>query len=277
MKIRDAALGIYTHMEFGACVTAFLPIIAASHFRHRHDPTLRMPARWAQRVGRASSALTPLWDFTIEGNGPPDISNKPYVVVANHESQADPFLLSCLPWDMRWVVKEELFKIPVVGWAMSLGGEIPLRRGDGHSVRTMLAECERAIEAGISVMIFPEGTLTKSRDTLAFRDGAFDLAIRTKAPVLPVVVAGTDSMLPRHSFWIGRGRAAARILPPIPTAHMTAGDIGTLRDGTRDAMMAALADLRPRYAVPRDHASARPARTSAAARSPDSTAPSMKP
>ena len=248
MGIGDRALGIYTYVEFSACVTALLPVIAASNIRHRADPTLRMPARWAQRVGRAACFLTPLWNFTIEGDAPPDISSKPYVVIANHESQADPFLLACLPWEMRWVVKEELFKIPVVGWAMKLGGEIPLRRGDGISVRSMLAECERAIASGISVMIFPEGTLTKNRELLAFRDGAFDLAIRTKAPVLPVAVAGTESMAPRHSFWLGRGRGVARILPPIPTAHLTAADVGTLRDASRDAIMAALPDLRTRHA-----------------------------
>ncbi|WP_394848487.1 1-acyl-sn-glycerol-3-phosphate acyltransferase [Pendulispora brunnea] len=243
MRIADKALGVYTYVEFGACVTALLPVIAASRLRHRADPTLRMPARWAQRVGRAASFLTPLWRVTIEGDVPPDISSKAYVVVANHESEADPFLLACLPWEMRWVVKEELFKIPVVGWAMNLAGEIPLRRGDGPSVRAMLTECERAIAVGMSVMIFPEGTLTKNRDHLAFRDGAFDLAIRTGAPVLPVAVSGTDAMLPRRSFWIGRGRGTARILEPIPTAHLTPDDVGTLRDRTRDVIVAARTEL----------------------------------
>ena len=60
--------------------------------------------------------------------------------------------------DMRWVAKESLFKQPLSGWAMRLGGVIPLRRGEGDSVRACLAECERAIRGGISVMMFPEGT-----------------------------------------------------------------------------------------------------------------------
>ena len=59
-----------------------------------------------------------------------------YVVVANHESTADPFLLSWLPWDMRWIAKEELFRALLTGWAMRLGGDIPLRRGDGERSRT---------------------------------------------------------------------------------------------------------------------------------------------
>jgi len=201
-----------------------------------------------RRLGRTAGSLTPVWKFTIEGDAPPDISEKAYVVVANHESQADPFLLSWLPWDMRWVAKEELFKPPLVGWAMTFGGDIPLRRGEGSSVRAMMAECERAIAGGISIMMFPEGTRTPNGELLRFRDGAFDLAIRTKVPVLPIAIAGTRQMRPKHSRSIGKAHACAKILPPIPTAHLNASDLGSLRDGSRDAIVAALPELRSRYA-----------------------------
>ena len=66
-----------------------------------------------RRLGRTTSRLTPLWKFEVEGERPADIDTRPYVVVANHESQADPFLLSFLPFDMRWVAKQELFEPPV--------------------------------------------------------------------------------------------------------------------------------------------------------------------
>ena len=130
-----------------------------------------------RRIGRTATRLTPLWKFDIEGERPADIDHRAYVVVANHESQADPFLLSWLPFDMRWVAKEELFRQPLTGWAMRFGGDIPLRRGEGESVREMMEECERALAGGISVMMFPEGTRSKDGDLLPFRDGAFRLAI----------------------------------------------------------------------------------------------------
>lgn len=245
MKHIPAAL--YTYAEFVACVTAFLPVLALSHVRHRGDPTQRRPGRWMRRLGRTSGALTPLWKFRIEGDPPGDIQHKPYVVVANHESVADPFLLSWLPWDMRWVAKEEVFKPPLTGWALRFGGDIPIRRHDGNSVRTMLAECARAIQAGISVMMFPEGTRSNHGELNPFKTGAFTLAIRTGVPVLPVAIAGTRRMRPKGSWWFGKTLAGAKVLPPIPTRGLTEGDAEALATKTRAAIQAELPDMRERY------------------------------
>ncbi len=249
----NAATGLYTYVEFGLCVAAFLPIMAVSRGLHRGDPTQRLPGRWMRRLGKTSSALTPLWKFTVEGDAPADIDHKPYVVVANHESQADPFLLSWLPWDMRWVAKEELFKPPLTGWAMRLSGDIKLRRGEKDSVVAMMKECESALAGGISVMLFPEGTRSKDGNLLPFKNGAFDLAIRAQVPVLPVAIAGTRQMRPKHSKWFGKARACAKILTPVPSAGLGADDVATLRDRTRDTIAAALPDLRARYGeLPQD-------------------------
>ncbi len=209
--------GLYTYVEFGVCVAAFLPVMAVSSVIHRGDPTQRIPGRWMRRLGRTAGFLTPLWRFSIEGEPPGDILRRAYVVVANHESQADPFLLSWLPWDMRWVAKEELFRTPLTGWAMHLGGDIQLRRGEGDSVRAMMRACEDALAGGIPVMMFPEGTRSKDGELLPFKDGAFDLAIRAGVPVLPIAIAGTRQMRPKHSRWFGKAHAGARILAPIPT------------------------------------------------------------
>lgn len=245
--------GLYTYAEFGLCVAGFLPFMALSSLRHRNDPTQRKPGRWMRRLGRTAGRLTPLWRFDIEGSAPPDIANTAYVVVANHESQADPFLLSWLPFDMRWVAKEELFKPPLTGWAMKCGGDIPLRRGEGGSVRAMLDECERALRGGISVMMFPEGTRSKNGELLPFKDGAFALAIRAGVPVLPIALAGTRAMRPKHSLWFGKARACATILDPIPSRGLTEADAGELRDQAREAIRAALPDLRARFGeTPRD-------------------------
>ena len=245
---RAAAIaGLYSYAEFGVCVAAFLPVMAVSSLRHRGDPTQRLPGRWMRRLGRATGALTPLWKFSIEGEAPPDIDRRGYVVVANHESTADPFLLSWLPWDMRWVAKEELFRAPVTGWAMRLSGDIPLRRGEGDSVRAMVAECERTLAAGMSVMMFPEGTRSSDGSLGRFKDGAFAIALRAHAPVLPVAIAGTRQMRPKHSKWFGKAHACAKVLSPIDSAKMTDADVPVLRERCRDAIGAALPDLRARY------------------------------
>ncbi len=241
------ATGLYTYLEFGVCVASFLPIMAASSARHKGDPTQRIPGRWMRRLGRTATRLTPLWKFSIEGTPPPDIGHKPYVVIANHESTADPFLLSWLPWDMRWVAKEELFRPPLTGWAMRMGGDIPLRRGDGDSVRITMNECERALAAGIPVMMFPEGTRSKDGSLLPFKDGAFKLAIRAGVPVLPVALAGTYAMRPKNSKWFAKAHACAKILEPVSSAGMTEADVATLRERCRDSIAAALPDLQARY------------------------------
>jgi 1-acyl-sn-glycerol-3-phosphate acyltransferase len=242
-------VGVWAYAEFGATVVAFLPVMALASWRHRGDPTQRVPGQWIRRLGRTAARLSTLWKFDIEGERPPDIDTAAYVVVANHESQADPFLLSFLPWDMRWVAKESLFKQPLSGWAMRLGGDIPLRRGEGESVRACLLECEHAIRGGISIMMFPEGTRSQGGTLLPFKDGAFDLAIRAGVPILPIALAGTRAMRPKHSRWFGKAHACAKILSPIATAGMTAADVGSLRDQARAAIAAALPELRSRYAV----------------------------
>ncbi|MEO7733037.1 MAG: lysophospholipid acyltransferase family protein [Kofleriaceae bacterium] len=250
MKKASPVIGVWAYAEFGAVLATFLPIMALSSLRHRGDPTQRVPGQWMRRVGRVAARLSTLWKFDIEGDRPPDIDRAAYVVVANHESQADPFLLSFLPWDMRWVAKESLFKQPLSGWALRFGGDIPLRRGEGESVRACLLECERAIRAGISVMMFPEGTRSQGGELLPFKDGAFDLAIRAGVPILPIALAGTRAMRPKHSRWFGKAHACAKILAPIATTGMTAADVGRLRDQTRAAIAQALPELRARYAVP---------------------------
>ena len=246
-KKANPVTGLWTYAEFGLVLTAFVPIMAVSALRHRGDPTQRGPGRWMRRLGRTATRLSPLWKFDIEGARPADIDDHAYVVVANHESQADPFLLSFLPWDMRWVAKEELFKQPLSGWAMRFGGDIPLRRGEGDSVRECLDECERALRGGISVMMFPEGTRSHAGALLPFKDGAFDLAIRAGVPVLPIALAGTRAMRPKHSRWFGKAHACAKIVAPIPTTGMTTANIGELRDAARGAISAVLPDLRARY------------------------------
>jgi 1-acyl-sn-glycerol-3-phosphate acyltransferase len=197
-----------------------------------------------RRLGRVSGRLTPLWTFDVEGERPADIDRRGYVVVANHESQADPFLLSWLPFDMRWVAKEELFRPPVSGWAMRFSGDIPLRRGEGDSIRKMMGECERALRAGISVMMFPEGTRSRDGELLPFKDGAFALAIRAGVPVLPIALAGTREMRPKHSLWFGKAHARARILAPIPTAGLGEDSVAIVRDAARDAIRSAVLAMR---------------------------------
>ena len=243
LQVRRTTEGVYTYLEFAACALAWLPLLATSSVLHRHDEVPRHRGRWMRRFGRATSALTPLWQFEVEGKKPADIDRRAYVVVANHASTADPFLLSWLPWDMQWVAKEELFAIPVLGSLLRLSGDIPLRRGDGESVRLMLSSCRHALRHGLSVMLFPEGTRSRDGGVRPFKDGAFQLAIEEGAPVLPIAIAGTHRCMPKGSPWFGRARAIARILEPIETAGLTFEDLPGVRDRAQAVIAEAVGEL----------------------------------
>jgi 1-acyl-sn-glycerol-3-phosphate acyltransferase len=242
--MKRALLGAYSYAEFGVCLGAWLPVLAGSRIRHRGDPVPRIPGRWLRRLARVTSRLTPLWRFEVRGTAPADIASRAYVVVCNHESNADPFLLSWLPWDMRWVAKQELFRVPVSGWALSLSGDIPLRRGDAESVRAMLAECRRTLGEGLSVMMFPEGTRSADGTLGRFKDGAFELAIDAGVPVLPLALTGTHDCLPKGSVWFGEASAVVRVLDPMPTHGMTRDDVPRLRDAARERIAAAVDELK---------------------------------
>ncbi len=244
MKPSDLALRLYSFAEFGALTAVFLPILAVSSRAHRSDSTQRIPGRWMRRYGRMVSEYSNLWDFSVEGQGPSDIGARGYMVVANHESAADPFLLCHLPWDMRWVAKREIFELPVLGKLMGYSGDIPLRRGEKESVVEMLAECRRTLEGGMSVMMFPEGTRSRDGALLPFKDGAFELALAAKVPILPLALAGTRDCMRKGSKWPGNAKACVRVLDVIPTSGLERDDLPSLRERTRDAIKVGVTSLR---------------------------------
>lgn len=244
--MRRTLLGLYTYVEFFVLALVYLPVMAVAVLFAKADPGQRVRGQWMRRFGRLTSALTPLWRFNVEGEGPPDILKKPYVVVANHQSTADPFLLSWLPWDMRWVAKEELFKQPVTGWLLKLGGDIALRRGERSSIQDMFRECHKTLQANVPVMLFPEGTRSPDGEVKAFKDGAFELAIEAQVPVLPVVVHGTRACRPKGSRWFGDADAVAKVLEPVPTEGLTVDDVPKLREQVRTRIIEALKELEAR-------------------------------
>lgn len=195
-----------------------------------------------RRLAVAQVTLNPLWHFETEGR-PPDDPRKPYVAVSNHESYADIFLISHFPWEMKWLSKEAIFKIPVMGWMMRMAGDIPIRRGSRDSAVQAIRECRKRLANRVSVMIFPEGTRSPTGELLPFKDGAFKLAIESGAPILPIAVAGTRNCMAKHSFRFRRARAKARVLEPIPTNGLTSADVSRLKEQTRQVIESARNEL----------------------------------
>jgi 1-acyl-sn-glycerol-3-phosphate acyltransferase len=156
------------------------------------------------------------------------------VVVSNHESFVDILLISHLPWEMKWLSKIEILRIPVLGWNMVLAGDIPVERGTRKSAVKAMRRCAEILKRHVSIIIFPEGTRSTTSEMLPFKDGAFRLAIDARVPILPLAVRGTATALPKHGWRFGRSRAEVRVLEPVETEGMTVADVEALKATVRD-------------------------------------------
>jgi len=192
------------------------------------------------------SKLNPLWTFRTSGDLPDDM-RRPYVVVANHESFVDMILISHLPTEFKWLSKAEIMRIPVLGWMMRLARDIPLERGDTTSGRAALDQARERLGTNVSVMIFPEGTRSKTGEMRKFRAGAFKLAIEGQHPILPMAVHGTRDCLRKNDWRLGRARAEVRVLQPISTVGLTDDDLPELRERVRAAIEAGRQALRDEH------------------------------
>jgi 1-acyl-sn-glycerol-3-phosphate acyltransferase len=188
--------------------------------------------RFFRLIGVTSVKLNPLWRFETSGPVLPD-PRRPYVAVSNHESYADIFLISHLPWEMKWISKETMFRIPCFGWMMQMAGDIRLQRGERSSAVAAMQAARDRLARRVSVMIFPEGTRSRDGEMLPFKDGAFRLAIETGAPILPLAVAGTRDAMAKGTFRFQRARARVLVLEAIETAGLTLDDVDALKARTR--------------------------------------------
>ena len=196
------------------------------------DPGRYAAGRAFRHIAMWQVWVNPYWHFRTGGFRPPN-PRLPYVVVSNHESYADIFLLSHLPWEMKWLSKDTIFRIPVMGWMMRMALDVPVRRGDATSGRDALELCRDRLSKKVSVMIFPEGTRSRTADLLPFKDGAFRLAIEAGVPILPIAVAGTRRAMAKGTFQFRRATAECRVLEPIATTGLTTTDVAALRNRVR--------------------------------------------
>lgn len=184
--------------------------------------------------------FNPVWPVSIDGRERirPD---QTYVMVANHQSLLDILVLFRLFAHFKWVSKEEIFRVPCIGWNMSLNRYIKLRRGDKQSVATMMRQCGETLAEGSSIMIFPEGTRSVDGRLKPFKPGAFVLAERHRVPLLPILIQGTSAALPKRGFILrGYHPIRVRILDEIPVSSFEGETVDALLDRTHALFAAEL-------------------------------------
>ncbi len=148
--------------------------------------------------------------------------SKSYIYMSNHRSNFDiPVLLGCLPIQFRWLAKAELFKIPIFGRAMSGAGYVKIDRSNRESAFKSIDEIAVKMKNGVSVMIFPEGTRSADGHLKPFKKGGFVMAVDTGAPIVPVILRGTRSIMAKGSWRINPGKVTLSIEKPIDTSGST--------------------------------------------------------
>lgn len=181
-------------------------------------------------------AAVPVWRFGYVKPVPQNLPHR-LVCVSNHCSNIDPFLLAHLPWEMKFLAKDILFKIPAVGWGIKIAGDIALKRGSTQSIKRAMQRAAFYVERGMPVLIFPEGTRSTNGELLPFKDGAFRLAIETQAHVLPIALAGTVGALRKGDWRPGVAHGISMVGEPISAEGLTMSDLPALKSQVQQAIV----------------------------------------
>lgn len=167
---------------------------------------------------------------------------EPLVVMSNHRSYYDiPTVYCSVPGRIRMVAKKELFRVPLFGSAMLAAGFIKVDRGKREKAIESLRASKKLLEGGVRVWIAPEGTRSKDGRLGEFKAGGFHLALDAGVRILPMVIEGTEKILPHDSLVVSRGaKIEVTILPPIDAPAYGKDRRKELMADVRAALAAAL-------------------------------------
>ncbi len=146
----------------------------------------------------------------------PALPDGPLIFASNHESALDIWaLFVVLPRSFRFIAKQELFRLPVFGSYMRLGGHIPVDRGNHARAVQSLRRAGEAVRAGTSLVVFPEGTRSKDGRILPFKKGPFVVAMEAGVPVVPVAVSGSGRVTPKDAIAVVPGTIRLVVGEPV--------------------------------------------------------------
>lgn len=231
-------------LRFGA---AWGLTLAAGAWALALVPLVGGPAAWervAPRWGRAVLRLTGV-EVDVEGK---EHLGQPAVYVVNHVSLIDVvYLPAILPPRARWVVKQELINIPLWGWAIKATGAICIDRSHSEDAVARIQHGIRNLPPDTSVVVFPEGTRSRSKQMLPFKKGAFHIAMATGLPMVPLGSAGPERIVPAGGFVVRRGRITVNVGAPISTRAWTRQTLADHIAETRSKVEALIAQADARH------------------------------
>jgi len=145
-----------------------------------------------------------------------------YIIISNHQSLFDIFVMdSCIPLQFRFIVKMELYGVPILGWCLRIENQIMLDRNNRRKALESINKAVSTIRNGRSVLIFPEGTRSRDGSIKQFKKGSFIVATRTKASILPITINGTFNILQPKKLLIYPSNVKVTIHPPFETKGLS--------------------------------------------------------
>jgi 1-acyl-sn-glycerol-3-phosphate acyltransferase len=163
---------------------------------------------------------------------------RPRVYLCNHQSYFDIFvLLAHLPVHFKFVMKEELMRIPILGPAMRGAGYIGIDRDDPRKAIQGMNDAAKKVRMGASILVFPEGTRSMDGELQDFKPGGFHLALKAGCDVVPLAILKTRLIVPKGSLRVQRGTCSLHIGLPIPTTGFSKKNMPELMARVREAMI----------------------------------------
>lgn len=201
---------------------------------------LSLMVSYFDQGGRKQSWMAKMWARTlllvsgtrvkVEGLEKLDPQGS-YIFAANHRSYMDtPVLLASLPGQFRFMAKEGLFKIPLMGGHLQRAGHIPVPQNPREAIKSMSDAGRKIHDNRLSVLIFPEGGRTIDGRMDPFQEGAAFIAIKGNVTIVPVGLIGTYELLPMHSVHVQPRHVTVRIGDPIDTSQMNIKQRGELTE-----------------------------------------------
>lgn len=200
----------------------------------------RLASRWF--AGMWARSLMFMVPASLEVSGEENLHTNPsYIVVANHLSLMDiPILYGWLKLDLKWVMKKELRKVPLIGSSCAMLGHIFLDRSNREVALKQLEEVKANLEPGVSILFFPEGSRSRDGKLKKFKTGAFVMAKDLDLPILPITLANAFTILPPDGMDLRPGSAQMIIHPPIPVEDVRALSFDELRARARQTIASVL-------------------------------------
>jgi len=170
----------------------------------------------------------------------------PRIYVTNHQSYFDIFaLLANIHVDFKFIVKQELMRIPLFGFAMRKAGYIGIERDDMRKAIKSMNKAAEKIKGGVSILIFSEGTRSTDGRLQSFKRGGFHLACKSGCDIVPVTITNSYRIVPKGRLKINKGSIDMQIGKPISVKGYTKKNVSQLIDRVRDAMLRQMEEISP--------------------------------